>query len=145
MQAVRGTILKSALELAKIHGWTDRVLTLAVTQHHLVGVRSIQASARGLFPNGPYELVEHLFDEWDQRLQQDITAAAVATLTQRERLIFCVKKRLEYEIPYRETWSEAVRLGADFDHFTLTASRLWHTWALMLRLTGDESAGVRDT
>lgn len=142
MQAVRTPILRSALELAKIHGWTDRMLTLAVTQHNLVGVRYMQASARGLFPNGPYELIEHLFDDWDSRLQQDITAEAIKSLSQRERLIMCVRKRLEYEIPYKETWSEAMRLGADFDNFTDTAGRLWTTWALMLRLTGDESVGV---
>jgi rpsU-divergently transcribed protein len=142
MLALRATALKSALELVKVHGWSDRVLLQAVTDLSLSPVHLTQAAARGLFPNGSYELIEHLFDEWDSRLQQDINATAIQGLRQRDRVILCVRKRLEYEAPYRATWRQAMSLGADFDHITTTASRLWATWGLMLRLTGDESSGV---
>lgn len=143
MLALRTAVVKSALELAKVQGWTDRTLLAAVTQHQLAPVSARQAAARGLFPNGPYELVEELFDTWDSQLQRDITAEALQGLDNTQKLVLCVRKRLEYETPYQASWSDAIALGADCDHFSETASRLWTSWGLMLRLTGDESSGVR--
>jgi len=143
MQALRTAVVKSALELAKVQGWTDRTLLSAVTQHQLAPVSPSQAAARGLFPNGPYELVEELFDSWDSQLQRDITAEALEGLDSTQRLVLCLRKRLEYETPYQTNWSDAIALGADCDHFNETAARLWSSWGLMLRLTGDDSSGVR--
>ena len=143
MQGLRTAVIRSALDLAKVQGWTDRTLLTAVTQHKLAPVLPIQAAARGLFPNGAYELIEDLFDTWDSQLQKDITAEALQGLNDRQRIHLCLRKRLEYETPFKSTWGEAISLGADCDHFTETAGRLWTTWGLMLRLTGDESAGVR--
>ena len=139
---IRFDVLETALSHVKHHGWTEKSLKKALSDHHL------SETAIGMFPHGPVEIVLHLNltlnDDLEDMMAQQMEArqfkAEVVPI--KDVLEDAIKTRLKMIVPYINNWSDALALQLDpkvapmvLQQFTDLIDDIW--W-----YAGDESVDV---
>ncbi|KAI9216403.1 COQ9-domain-containing protein [Blastocladiella britannica] len=127
---VRRDLLATALTLVPEHSFSDRALADAAAMLELPG------TARALAPNGPRDIVEHLFAEGLATVREEhrlLRIGITRTITHLSR------KRLEYMSPYITRWPDAVRLLAHPRNVPFAVHHLHQLVDEMWYLAGDRS------
>ncbi|MEM7190176.1 MAG: COQ9 family protein [Pseudomonadota bacterium] len=132
IQAARETLLKAALPEIGFDGWSTKTLQAAIAE---TGTDS--GLARLAFPRGPMDMVLGFHRMADHWLDEDLDGHDLESMRIRERVTFCVRRRIELIAPHRE----AVRRGVSFmalpPNAPEGAKALWQTADLIWRRCGD--------
>ena len=97
------------MRFAPIMGFTEDTIARACIELQL------QPTLASLLPRGPIELIEHAMEVWLTQTKETIAVspefAADSSASVREKLHFGLKTRLLYEVPFLDTWPQAMAIG----------------------------------
>lgn len=128
-KALRDGLISKALSLVNSKGWTEFALQQAVLEHSLSPVMSRQLATRAIFPNGEYELVEHVLARHFNDLNERFETGEFSVLSKEAQVVALLKASLEYKAPYIRRWDEAMRLA--LDNPSTSGPLLWAQWTLI--------------
>lgn len=133
-QAARERLLRAALPHVVFDGWTETTLRRAVAE-----TGDDMALARLAFPRGGIDMALEFHRRADRELSAALDRADLVSMRVRDRIAFCVRKRIEIVAPHRE----AVRRGASLFALPMNAPEgaraLWETADLIWTRCGDSS------
>ena len=125
-------LLDAALPHVAFDGWTEATLRAAATE-----TGTDRELARLAFPRGGIDMALAFHRRADARLAEAIDRADLGTMRVRDRVAFCVRKRIELVAEHRE----AVRRGASLFALPQNAPEgmraLWETADLIWNRCGD--------
>ena len=128
----RGRLLDAALPHVAFDGWTEATLRAAVTE-----TGTDRELARLAFPRGGIDMALAFHRRADAKLAEALDRADLGTMRVRDRVAFCVRKRIELVAEHRE----AVRRGASLIALPQNAPEgmraLWETADLIWNRCGD--------
>lgn len=135
---LREQLLHAAVKHVKQHGWTHASLTAAA--------RDLQLSPAlaGILIRGPSELVEHVIKQHNQQLAQDLQANQqdYLKLPIRQRIAVAVRKRLEMNTKYMDSWPQALSLLAQPRNSPEAAKLLFQLLDDIWYAAGDTSTDI---
>ncbi|KAF6261896.1 hypothetical protein COO60DRAFT_713313 [Scenedesmus sp. NREL 46B-D3] len=103
-------LLQAATKHIKQHGWSRTALLQAAKELQL------SSSAAGMFPRGPSHLVEHVIQSNNAalaaQLQEPQVQQQLAALPLSQRVAAAVRRRLELNTPYIDSWPQALSVLA---------------------------------
>jgi ubiquinone biosynthesis protein COQ9 len=103
-------LLQAATKHIKQHGWSRAALLQAAKELQL------SPSAAGMFPRGPSQLVEHVIRSNNEalaaQLQEPQVQQQLAALPLSQRIAAAVRRRLELNTPYMDSWPQALSVVA---------------------------------
>nr|CCA20616.1 ubiquinone biosynthesis protein COQ9 putative [Albugo laibachii Nc14] len=101
-------ILSKSLQHVNELGWSVDALSAGARD---AGYPSV---AHGMLPNGAIDLVHFFMDDCQSRLRSslDNRTTQLQSMSVPDRLKTGLKTRLEYLVPYRGNWAQAMALGA---------------------------------
>uniref|UniRef100_A0A383W6Z6 Ubiquinone biosynthesis protein n=1 Tax=Tetradesmus obliquus TaxID=3088 RepID=A0A383W6Z6_TETOB len=103
-------LLQAATKHIKQHGWSRAALLQAAKDLQL------SPSAAGMFPRGPSHLVEHIIQSNNEalaaQLQEPQVQQQLAALPLPQRIAAAVRRRLELNTPYMDSWPQALAVLA---------------------------------
>jgi ubiquinone biosynthesis protein COQ9 len=128
----REKLLEAAVPHVVFDGWTETALRAAVSE---TGIdREI---ARLAFPRGGIDMALAFHRQADRRLAEALDRADIQSMRMRDRIAFCVRRRIELVAEHRE----AVRRGASLFALPQNAPEgmraLWETADLIWNRCGD--------
>lgn len=130
--AARERLLDAALPHVLFDGWTETTLRHAVAE-----TGDDAALARLAFPRGGIDMALAFHRRADRQLSQALDRADLQSMRIRDRIAFCVRKRIEIVAPHRE----AVRRGASLFALPMNAPEgaraIWDTADLIWNRCGD--------
>lgn len=130
----REKLLDAALEHVVFDGWTDTALRAATTD---AGID--RDLARLAFPRGGIDMALAFHARADRQLAEALDRADIESMRIRDRVAFCVRKRITLVAEHRE----AVRRGASLFALPQNAPEgmraLWETADLIWKRCGDTS------
>lgn len=138
--AARERLLDAALPHVVFDGWTETALRHAIAE--LGAEKSPEkgdyaALARLAFPRGGIDMALAFHRRADRQLSQALDRADLQSMRIRDRIAFCVRKRIEIVAPHRE----AVRRGASLFALPINAPEgaraVWGTADLIWNRCGD--------
>jgi rpsU-divergently transcribed protein len=138
MFEVRKALAIKALELVHTSGW-ESALNQASSDLNYSPVPEIQAIISQLFPNGAYDLIHTLMQQWKEQLYIDFKPYPELS---HYSLYTVTRKRLEYMLQYSALWPEAMRIGARPAHILSTTNALWTTFDAIYALSGEQQYDV---
>ena len=114
LEAIRTSILQSALEEVHNYGWTEDALAAATTNKSTTNNQHMSMSVMGMITVD--ELIGFCMDQWNDQLKEDLQKKQESFLNESDisdPLEEGLKTRLEYLIPYLESnrWHEGMALG----------------------------------
>lgn len=114
LEAIRTSILKSALEEVHHYGWSEDALAAATTKESENNYKHMSMSVMGMVTVD--DLIRFCMDQWNEELKKDLQKqkAAMNDETHAEDLLERgLKTRLQYLTPYLESnrWHEGMALG----------------------------------
>ena len=128
----RARLLAAALPHVAFDGWSRETLNQAVADS---GVDA--GLARLAFPRGGIDMALGFHRQMDKALEDDLSARDLGAMRIRERVTFCVRRRIELVQSERE----AVRRGATLFALPMNmpegARAMWETADVIWRLCGD--------
>lgn len=128
----RERLLDAALPHVVFDGWSRAALDAAV---HESGTDP--ALARLAFPRGGIDMVEAFHRRADRRLAEELAASDLTTMRMRERIVHCLRRRIELVADHRE----AVRRGAALLALPIYAAEgarlVWETADIIWNACGD--------
>ena len=108
---LRRNILDRALVLVPQLGWTTRAIDKAVQEHELPSV------ARGLFPRGPMEIIDHMYGQMLDRFRTGIKNGDIQPYndarTSREFYAQAgemIQRRLELQVDHMHHWDQVISI-----------------------------------
>ncbi len=132
LAAARDRLLDAALPDVVFDGWTETTLRRAATE-----TGDDMALARLAFPRGGIDMALAFHRRADRQLAQALDRADLETMRIRDRIAFCVRKRIEIVADHRE----AVRRGASLFALPMNAPEgaraVWETADLIWTRCGD--------
>ncbi|CAG9321143.1 COQ9_2 [Blepharisma stoltei] len=132
LKAIRKLILLKSQELAPTLGFSPNLFQIAAKE------TAVSPAIIGhIFPEGPVALVYHLMESWQEKLNEDAITNEVAKMSTKEKVYYFTKRRMEYIIPYKDVWKEAMTMGASPSNVFNTTKILWDTWDLILNLSSE--------
>lgn len=131
---VRERLLDAVLAHVVFDGWTETALRAAAAE-----TGTDTAMARLAFPRGGIDMALAFHRRADRQLAQAMDRADLASMRIRDRIGFCVRKRIELVAGHRE----AVRRGASLFALPINAPEgaraIWETAHLIWTRCGDAS------
>jgi ubiquinone biosynthesis protein COQ9 len=128
----RDRLLDAALPHVAFDGWTEATLRAAVRE-----TGTERELARLAFPRGGIDMALAFHARADRQLAEALDRADLSTMRIRDRIAFCVRKRIELVAEHRE----AVRRGASLLALPMNAPEgmraLWGTADLIWNRCGD--------
>lgn len=134
---IRKLIIKKAIDHVADLGWTEKALKEAARDLNMSG-----AVVGQLFPEGGVAMPHYLLGHWEEQLAQ-VSSKDLLPLPLKDRVEFCMRRRLEMQTEVMPYWREAMLLGARPPYLGTTWSLLWSTWDLIWRRCGEEVAEPR--
>lgn len=132
--AARERLLDAALAHVVFDGWTEATLRQAAAE-----TGDDMALARLTFPRGGIDMALAFHRRADRALSTALDRAELSSMRMRDRIAFCVRKRIEIVAPHRE----AVRRGASLFALPMNAPdgarAIWETSDLIWNRCGDSS------
>lgn len=116
IQKVRSDILEAALKFVPTMGWSKDAIAQGAESINYPGV------VHGMFPNGAVELIHHFYSKCNRELIEQLQREISETETPdangktierpnpRDFAIKAIRTRLEFIIPYKETWPQALAI-----------------------------------
>lgn len=134
LAAARERLLDAALPHVVFDGWSEATLRRAAQD-----AGEDLALARLAFPRGGLDMALAFHRRADRQLAAALDRADLQTMRMRDRIAFCVRKRVEVVADHRE----AVRRGASLFALPMNAPEgaraVWETADLIWTRCGDES------
>lgn len=134
LDAARDRLLDAALPHVPFDGWTETALRHAVAE-----TGDDMALARLAFPRGGIDMALAFHRRADRELSRALDRADLQSMRVRDRIAFCVRKRIEIVADHRE----AVRRGASLFSLPMNAPEgaraIWDTADLVWTRCGDTS------
>ncbi len=117
---LRLQILAASMKHVPAKGWTAEAMALGAADAGLPPV------AHGIFSRGPVELVEYFMEECAYEVGRRCGArsAELAELDDEARMVEVIGMRLEVLSPYKQSWPQAMALGAHPLHAATTLRNL---------------------
>lgn len=135
---VRSQLLDAALRHVKQHGWTSASLA--------AGARDLQLSpaSTGMFNRGAGELVEHLIRQHNQQLAQELQShhQEFSKLPVGRKIASAIRKRLEMNAQYMDTWPQALATVAQPANASAAAKLLFQLLDDIWYAAGDTSTDM---
>jgi len=114
----------------------------------------------GILPGGPMDVIEYHMNNCNQKLYSLLKSTQLDKyahwivfviiiwlwlfrMTLREKLELAIKSRLEMNIPFINSWSQAMAVGARPSNICTTGSILGHMFDEVWHILGDQSTHVR--
>ena len=102
------------------YGWTQDAITAAAAAEANARPQSI--SSAGLVTDS--DLVAYCLQDWNERLQRDLSSTLDQGRSRTERLAQALERRLRYQVAYKTHWHYAMALGARPDNLPTTVAQL---------------------
>lgn len=128
----RERLVDAALPHVAFDGWSEATLAEAIGDS---GVD--RELARLAFPRGGVDMALAFHRMMDRRLAEEMATRDLASMRIRERVTFCVRRRLELVATEREAVRRGAALFALPTYAAEGARAMWETADLIWRLCGD--------
>ena len=128
----RDRLLDAALSHVPFDGWTETTLRAAVSE---TGID--RELARLAFPRGGIDMALAFHARADRELARALDRADLQSMRMRDRIAFCVRKRIELVAEHREAVRRGASLFALPHHAPEGMRALWHTADLIWTRCGD--------
>lgn len=131
---VRCRILDAALPFVAQHGWSREAITRGAESINYPGI------AHGLFPNGSVELINHFYRKCNREAIESLRNEKLDDHT--EFLEKALRIRIEFVIPYRDSWPQAIAKLALPQNAATSLAQMLTFVDDVCYLTGQDSADV---
>lgn len=133
---VRDELLLATLPHIAFEGWTDRALRAGIADRGLTAAEGELA-----FRGGAPEMIAHWSAWSDGRMLALLDEVDPKAMTERERLSFVMRARLETNVPYREAVRRTLAYLALPIHADLSARLAWRAADAISYAAGDRLTG----
>lgn len=108
VQQLQQQLLAHALQHVKSLGWSRASLAAAAADMQL------SSASVGMFPRGASQLVEHFISQQNAELSRELEASQqqYLALPLRQRITAAVRRRLELNAPYMDSWPQVWGWGS---------------------------------
>jgi len=130
----RSRVVAAALAHVTFDGWTERTLNMAISEAGLD-----DGLARLAFPRGGVDMALAFHRQADRDLAEDLTNAGLETMRIRDRVTYCVRRRIELIAGHREAVRRAAGLFALPVYAPEGIGLMWETADLIWTQCGDTS------
>lgn len=142
IKTVRYQILNASLSFVSTLGWTREAISKGAESQGYPGV------AHGMFPNGGVELIQHFYQQCNQRLIQQLRDNIAASKDEKPQPIVefvtnALRSRLQMIEPYQAHWPQALGIMSLPQNVPTSLAQLLTLIDDICYFAGDRSVDVR--